>query len=52
MEVRSDVGASLAAALADEPRFEIGKPDANRPLVSTVWVAKVNKDRNRKRAAP
>jgi hypothetical protein len=33
MKVRPDVGASLAAAYANKPRFQIGKPDVIGPLV-------------------
>jgi hypothetical protein len=32
-EQRPNVGASLAASLADEPRFQIGQPDVIGPLV-------------------
>jgi hypothetical protein len=34
MEVRPDVGASLAACLASEQGFEIGEPDVIRPSVA------------------
>jgi hypothetical protein len=33
MEIRADVGTSLAACLADEPGFQIGQPDIIRPSV-------------------
>ena len=33
MPVRPDVGASLAAGLANEPCFKIGEPDVIGPLV-------------------
>jgi hypothetical protein len=33
MKVRPDVGTSLAAGFAHEPRLEIGKPDVIGPLV-------------------
>jgi len=33
MEVRPDIGASLAAGLTDEPCFELGEPDVIGPLV-------------------
>ncbi len=34
IKVRPDVSPSLAAALAYEPRFQIGEPDVIRPWVS------------------
>ena len=34
-EVGPDVGAALAAGLADEPTFNIGEPDIVRPSVAT-----------------
>src|SRR6266478_3151175 len=33
MKVRPNVGTSLAAGLANEPRLEIGQPETIRPLV-------------------
>jgi hypothetical protein len=33
MKVRPDVSASLAAGLANEPRFQIGEPDVVGPWV-------------------
>ena len=35
MEVGPDVGAALAAGLADEPIFDVGEPDIVRPLIAT-----------------
>jgi hypothetical protein len=34
MEIRADISASLAAALADEARLDVGQPDAIRPSVA------------------
>jgi hypothetical protein len=33
IEVGPNVGASLAASLADEPQFQVGQPDVIGPLV-------------------
>jgi len=38
MEIRPDVGASLAAGLAHEARFQIGEPDVIRPLVRAIAI--------------
>jgi hypothetical protein len=34
MEIRADVGTSLAAGLADEPGFQIGQPDIIWPSIA------------------
>jgi hypothetical protein len=34
MEIRADVGTSLAAGLADEPGFQIGQPDIIRTSIT------------------
>ena len=51
MEVRPDVGASLAAGFADEAGLDIGQPDLIRPSVgagrdrvATMEIRAVNED--------